>query len=60
MEPPNAILDRVQAFLSSAKDSEPVRLEYSGEGPYVKMRLELGVYDIKDPSPLNLEAPSGL
>jgi hypothetical protein len=37
-----------------------VRLEYSGEGPYVKMKLGLGVYDIKDPSPLNFEEPSGL
>lgn len=57
-----SLIDRVQAFLSSASDAsaaEPVRLEYSGEGPYVKMKLGLGVYDVSDPTRLNVEGPVG-
>lgn len=62
-EPPKCLL-AARDFLAKAKADTrpPVRLDTSGSGPTIKLRLGLGVYDVQNPSaiPASLAESSGL
>jgi hypothetical protein len=60
MEPPKC-LDKVKEFLKMVKEQNPapVPLEKSEEGPYIKMELSLGIFDVGNPDQLQFNEPAG-
>lgn len=56
------LIAKAQEFLKKVaeNDPEPVRLEREGDGPYIKLDLGLGVYEVEDPSGLGFNETPGL
>lgn len=52
-----SVLDKVKEFMKKIEEDDPapVPLEESEEGENVKLELDLGVYDVADPSTLKFD-----
>ena len=52
-----SVLDKVKAFMKQVEEDDPapVPLEESKEGSNIRMELDLGVYEVKDPSKLKFD-----